>query len=68
MSTLEGDRALYLMTWENHHALVAHSRAVERTRISSREALDMAFRVLTPAQRVEPARLIASDRFVPTHR
>lgn len=34
---------------------------VERTRITSREALSRAFRVLTPAQRIEAARLIASD-------
>jgi len=35
---------------------------VERTRITSREALEEAFRVLTPAQRIEAARWIASDR------
>jgi hypothetical protein len=34
---------------------------VERTRITSREALEKAFRVLTPAQRIEAARWTASD-------
>jgi hypothetical protein len=35
---------------------------VERTRITYREALERAFGVLTPAQRKEAARLIASER------
>ena len=34
---------------------------VARARITSREALSRAFRVLTPAQRIEAARLIAAD-------
>jgi len=41
---------------------------VERTRITSREALEKAFRLLTPAQRIEAARLIASDSADRTHR
>jgi hypothetical protein len=41
---------------------------VERTRITSREALSRAFRVLTPAQRIEAARLIASDSAERTQR
>jgi len=41
---------------------------VERTRITSREALEKAFRVLTPAQRIEAARLIAPDSADRTYR
>jgi hypothetical protein len=41
---------------------------VERTRITSREALKRALRLLTPAQRIEAARLIASDSADRTHR
>jgi hypothetical protein len=41
---------------------------VERTRITSREALERAFRVLSPAQRIEAARLIASDSADVTYR
>ena len=41
---------------------------VERTRITSREALERAFRVLTPAQGIEAARLIASDSADRTYR
>jgi len=41
---------------------------VERTRITSRKALQKAFRVLTPAQRIEAARWIASDSADRTYR
>ncbi len=41
---------------------------VERTRITYREALERALRVLTPAQRIEAARLIASESADRTYR
>jgi hypothetical protein len=55
------------MTGSNRVPGKAAPRA-ERTRITSREALEREFRVLTAAQRIEAARLIASHSADRTYR